>query len=291
MSVRYTNLGGYSGCKVFLCEDNKNKNYVRKISSNIEYNQRLILQMNKQKNFNSNYLKVPKILKSGITDDGLFYFDMEYIKGVTLSEYIKKIEIGEVRSLVEKLFLELKPNNDIIENNQDIFIKKIKELKIKTDRNYILKKAINLLEKHNWQYFKIESCHGDLTLENIIIKENELYLIDFLDSFYESKLLDISTLFQDTLILWSYRNEELDSNTLIRLILFKDILIDYLKKELKDNWIEIYYALLLKLVRIYPYIKDKETFKFLNKKIKMLMQLIIEQEKKNEKFNYSLCKW
>ena len=41
-----------------------------------------------------------------------------------------------------------------------------------------------------------KSCHGDLTYENMIIKQNNLYFIDFLDGYVDSKLLDISKIFQ-----------------------------------------------------------------------------------------------
>ena len=34
-------------------------------------------------------------------------------------------------------------------------------------------------------------CHGDLTFSNILFNGNNYYLIDFLDSFIESPLLDL----------------------------------------------------------------------------------------------------
>ena len=52
-----TDLGGHSGCQILLCETEENLVFVRKISSNIEYNQRLI---NRQKN--KVYL-TPQVLK------------------------------------------------------------------------------------------------------------------------------------------------------------------------------------------------------------------------------------
>ena len=36
-----TNLGGHSGCKVLLCEEDDNGIFVRKISGDIDYNKRL----------------------------------------------------------------------------------------------------------------------------------------------------------------------------------------------------------------------------------------------------------
>ena len=43
------------------------------------------------------------MLDHGYTDDGLYFFDMEYVQGVTLAEYIKTMEIGKVKGIVESL--------------------------------------------------------------------------------------------------------------------------------------------------------------------------------------------
>lgn len=128
---------------------------------------------------------------------------------------------------------------------------------------------------HSWDRFGKTACHGDLTLENIIMKDNQLYLIDFLDSFYDCWIMDISTLLQDVQTLWSYRyQDEISNNTLIRLIIFRDILIDKVKSIVGSEYIEVYYALLLKLIRIYPYTKDERTYEFLNKETKAVIEII-----------------
>ena len=41
-------------------------------------------------------------------------------------------------------------------------------------------------------------CHGDLTLSNLIFKNNEIYCIDFLDSFIDSPIIDLVKLKQDS---------------------------------------------------------------------------------------------
>ena len=92
-------------------------------------------------------------------------------------------------------------------------------------------------------------------------------MIDFLDSFYDNWIIDISTLMQDVQTLWAYRHEkEVNINTLIRLIVFRDILVDTVRSISDDDVMEVYYALLLKLIRIYPYTKDEHTYNFLNEK-------------------------
>lgn len=275
-------MGGHSGCRILLCEEDNNDIYVRKISSGKEYNKRLLAQSKKQSDFCSQNIKAPHILKTGYTIDGFFYFDMEYIQGVTLAEYMKNIEIGKVRRISEILV-----ENIVVlpqrykEYDEMVFIKKIESLntKLKNKHNTVINSALDLLISHSWKKFVKTPCHGDLTLENIIVKDNQLYVIDFLDSFYDSWIMDISTIMQDVQIMWSYRYQDnIDINTILRLMVFRDILMDTIKEVISEDYIEVYYALLLKLIRIYPYVQDERTYKFLNEKTNSIIEIINKGE-------------
>lgn len=276
--MNVTDMGGHSGCKILLCEDDDNNSFVRKISSDVEYNVRLKIQAEKQASFLSKTIKTPRILATGYTDEGLFYFDMEYIQGLTMAEYMQTIEIGRVRGLVESIVRDLvsiDPNDSTVD--ETVFTKKIADLKNKlsSKENPIINEAIEMLTNHSWKRFVKTACHGDLTLENIIVKDGQLYLIDFLDSFYDSWIMDISTLMQDVQTLWSYRyQDEININTVIRLVVFRDILMDMVADVSEDDFMEVYFALLLKLLRIYPYTKDKRTYEFLNQKAASIMKII-----------------
>lgn len=282
--MQITDLGGHSGCKILLCEEDDNSTFVRKISSSQDYNDRLKQQAEKQKSFNSTVIKAPSVKATGYTEEGLFYFDMEYIQGITLAEYMNTIEIGKVRGLVEAIVNNMIAIGETTSSEPNIFIKKIESLeeKLLEKNNGTINKALELLKMHDWSLFTKTKCHGDMTLENIIVKDNQLYLIDFLDSFYDCWILDVSTLLQDVQVLWSYRKEkDININKLLRVIVFRDILLDEIKKHLGIHYIEVYYALLLKLIRIFPYTKDKETFDFLIGKTSMVMNLIQEADDAN----------
>lgn len=279
--MHVTDLGGHSGCRILLCETEDNSVYVRKISGNLNYNKRLVIQAEKQKAFVNGTVMAPDVLDSGYTEEGLFYFDMEYIQGITLAEYMKTIEIGKVRGLVETIVKKV-VIPEAIEGDVDesAFHNKIDmlEKKLIPWNNEIVDQALKILRNHSWRRFVKTACHGDFTLENIIVKDNRLYLIDFLDSFYDSWIMDISTLLQDVQTLWSYRMEEqININTLLRLIVFRDILIDEVRRSWGDHINEIYYALLFKLIRIYPYIKDRKTYDFLNEKTQSVIRIIGEE--------------
>ena len=107
------NLGGHSGCGIFLYENEDGTSFVRKVSKDLDYNERLKAQYEKQHAFVGGSIRAPKVLGQGYNEAGLFYFDMEYIRGVTLAEYIKSIEIGKVRSIVDMMVGSLVPKETV----------------------------------------------------------------------------------------------------------------------------------------------------------------------------------
>ena len=149
-------------------------------------------------------------MADGYTNSGHYYFDMEYIHGNTLAEYFKSIEISKVGEVVRKIITGMSETSKDGVVEEERFTNKITELggQLFALDNDVVNKALGLLKKHDWSLFSGSYCHGDLTLENIIIRNNDVYLIDFLDSFYDCWILDMGTLLQDAQLLWSYRHEE-----------------------------------------------------------------------------------
>jgi hypothetical protein len=74
-------LNGHSGCNIELIKE-KDLFFVRKSSTKKSYNKRLEKQMLKQSLFSSSKIKTPIIYKTGYNKNNLYYYDMEYIKGV-----------------------------------------------------------------------------------------------------------------------------------------------------------------------------------------------------------------
>ena len=153
---------------------------------------------------------------------------MEYIKGKTFSKNILYGTLEDNLKLTDKLTdyinLNLINKNEII-NNQ-IIREKIFSI---NDKLYLPPEILNWLEI-NIDEIKIPIgyCHGDLTMENIIIADNQIYFIDFLDSYIDSPFQDIAKLFQDIYGLWSFRNEP-NINYLLR------IRLDNVKKRIVEN--------------------------------------------------------
>jgi len=64
----------------------------------------------------------------------------------------------------------------------------------------------------------IGKCHGDLTLSNILYN-GKFIIIDFLDSFIETPIMDIVKIKQDTKYGWSFMIAEQSINTRMKCIM------------------------------------------------------------------------
>jgi len=269
-------LAGHSGCKLEI--QKRGQNYVViKTSKDKAYNLRLLQQSKKQGEFTHTTFLAPKVLSSSYDKQGLFTFSMEYINGFTLAEHLQQVNAAAIPSIAG-LFSTFIPVRYIFDPDaKGAYQEKITELQGKIAApNSSIRNALQRLSQHDWRYTMQSYCHGDLTLENIIYKDNELYLIDFLDSFYDSWMQDFGKLLFDLESQWSYRGTIVDENILARISIFKNLLLERLSKLPHGREIvrEIYYHSLLHALRIVPYTKDPETLERLNVSISGLQEVI-----------------
>lgn len=263
-------LIGHSGCEVLLVENN-GKNFVRKYC-NKEYSQRLKLQAEKQVEFKSSYIKTPKVYVRDIFTKDKCFIEMEFINGLHFNDYILRKDIKYVKEFVEKLLDDILSREEFDNIDTEPIANKLDSLKKFCDSDE-KKKSLKYLYTFDWNLIKKSYCHGDLTFENILIKNDEIYLIDFLDSFIDTKYIDIAKILQDIDVYWSLRNKEIDSNLLIRYQVIKKILLG----KLTQNEKKICYTLLLiNLLRILPYTSDEKTNNFLHKKIEYVNYILEE---------------
>ena len=265
-------LKGNSGCRVSLLNSKKGL-FIRKTSRDISYNSRLISQFYKQAKFKDSVLKTPKIFESGYSE-GFFYIDMEYVRGVSMNDYIVNHNPELCNKIISKiLFTDQKclfpPNELALKDKIQSISSKIKQ------SNPLLQECKkNLIRLYNadWPNLQLSFCHGDLTFENIIIKDNDIYLIDFLDSFIDDYLLDASKLVMDLIIGWSWRHS--DKVPYVK----NSIIFSNMHKMFNDQEIDmINKFVFLHLLRMYPYC-DCE-------KAKLKIELGLEYSIKN--FNFS----
>jgi aminoglycoside phosphotransferase len=242
-------LKGFSGCVVEL-----HHSHVTKVSSSKQYNDRLERQIKKQIAFTHPYIKTPEVYSTGYTDHGLYYCSMEHIPGKTLSETVTLRPTEYSLSLIKSLLYYIRYNNTLyVDDNKKIY-DKINSYEFPDQRLISIQEDI--LEQIPTQV-PISYCHGDLTFENIIVKDDTLYFIDFLDSFIQTRYLDLAKILQDVIYCWSWRYENYQSH--IKNIMIYDLIKTTFTKEELD-----FAHLLLKIniLRIYPYTESTDKFYF-----------------------------
>ncbi len=260
-------LSGHSGCKLGLHKEDE-RFFVRKMAGGADYNERLRKQCAKQKRFlSSAQLAAPEILGQGFIDEN-FYFDMAFIQGNNMIEHFSYISTHDTTEYIKILFQSLSlETSETASSAQNIFQEKIEQLKATTKDHAQAQNAIHMLRDFDWSSVSKSPCHGDLTLENILITpQKEIYLIDFLDSFYNSWMIDVAKLLQDLELGWSFRHQKNDTTRNLKLLVAKEALFDEIRKMDNAEYITsaIHHLLLLNIVRIYPYTKDDATLRFLD---------------------------
>ncbi len=266
-------LKGNSGCELSISDGIVTKKAGEK------YYQRLMQQSAKQLCFpfviiDGVQINTPNIIGNQYKDKS-YEFSMPYIHGDTLAELIKydKNAIRFADTLAKFIF----EHNSKTATYYDVRDKVLK--KIDSIEPYIsdkeLQEGLNYLREHIniFSNIPLSYCHGDLTLENIIVtKDNELYLIDFLDSFVNSYLVDAATVLQDSLCCWSYRNQILSDVEIENVNNFNKAFCSKIPIVEVNT---IFWFLYLKLYRILPYAKDNDTVQFLKQNILMIKEVCL----------------
>jgi len=238
-------LRGHSGCHVFLCERG-NAKFVKKVASSQGYFQRLEQQMAKQQEFEHSRIKRPSVYEFG-TENDRFYFTMEYVNGVQLSTFISRNTVRDLDPVIAQLLNFIRSN--ICESTTD-FRAPISEklLTISSSSDLRIDRYAQYCLAFDWSAIPTGYCHGDLTFENILVHQSNLYFIDFLDSFIETPYLDLSKLLLDILVLWSWRFEKR------RPIIKNAHIYDMVLSQLESREVEIVRRLLvLNMLQILPY--------------------------------------
>jgi hypothetical protein len=266
---------GLSGCQIYL-EDN----LIKKISKDSNYNKRLEKQMLKQLDFSKFKLtgiKVPRILESGY-QDAVFYFLMEYIPGMSPLDLFSSCNTKDVENFIYSITNYL---NLIFSSTQkytrkefyNMITDKLNSLMLDSNHKefiFYLISQCELLEDH---LFIKSSCHGDLTLSNMIYFDNNIYLIDFLDSFINSPLIDLVKLKQDLYYDWSLNLMEcMNPHDKKRITQITKFIWEKIETQFSKYTKSKLFCILesINFLRIEPYIKDNVKSNYLDKIIKSL---------------------
>jgi hypothetical protein len=270
---------GLSGCKLELLSDN----IIRKHSNGLSYNKRLHLQSIKQSSFNNLKLQnisAPKVLFYNF--ENLNYFDMEYCTGENVFQYLEYCSVLEAQEIISTLFQyfdflvqnSFKYDDDLVKKN---IISKLSSLAPESEYNEIINLIIERYDELNISNVKGSFCHGDLTFGNMLFSKNEIFFIDFLDSFFDSYLIDFAKIKQDLFYHWI---ANLGGNKSLRILQ----IFSYFWYNISDRYYDIINSQafdlidFINLLRIEPYANEKN---------RLLLRNCIESHKYYVNFNCS----
>lgn len=275
---------GHSGCQIEVVRED-GQLYVDKSSHDLNYLDRLVRQAEKQIEASIpeyQHIRVPKIHKVDRTAE-MVNVRMDYVYSRNFVEFFEQAGFEQVGYLIDALTMYLEKEieqSPLTMVNRSVVIDKFEDVKKKTLANKHLQgdKEIEDIIYRSQRIFEVlpdmempvGKCHGDLTFSNILFNGNNYYLIDFLDSFIESPLLDIVKLRQDTAWLWSQLMYVNPCDT-IRL----HIAFDKIDHEIdryfaaRYEWYNLYYRplQLMNFLRILQYAHEPEVIDYLKKTI------------------------
>jgi hypothetical protein len=281
-------MEGRSGCKLEVLNRDGVLS-VRKISKEPAYNVRLLRQGVKQHQFLINVVsgmfKTPAVLEQSDAHELLAWFEMSYLHGQKYSEFFERASIPEIRNLAQKFerhFAEALLQSRIEGVDVTVFTSKLESVcALLYDRmdidQQIVKNAAEYLLRVPSDRMPVGSCHGDFTFSNMLFCEDGIYLVDFLDSFIESPLIDLVKFRQDTFFHWSLLIEnQLPSSRSAKIIQVFNYLDTYVFEALAGNpFVKVWYTYLqvFNLLRILPYVSERREIEFVQKNLYRLIPI------------------
>ncbi len=277
-------IQGHSGCDIaIVTEDNELR--IHKSTHDAGYVPRLVNQANKQiaaAKPEYQHIRVPKIFEVTQSDTEAT-IKMEYVYSKNYVEYFECAGFEQINYLIGalKYFLDLEiagstmqtvPSAILTDKMADVARKCAKNLHLKDDAEAqeLVRRSSEVMDAVGDMTMPVGLCHGDLTFSNILFNGNNYYLIDFLDSFIESPLLDIVKIRQDTAYLWStlMYNKPFDK---VRLSIISEKIDQAIDEYFtgRHEWYRNYYMplQLMNFLRILQYGHDDKVIAYLKRVI------------------------
>lgn len=277
---------GHSGCSIDIVRED-NDLFIYKSSHDKKYLTRLVSQAEKQQKASMEeyqHVRIPQIFNVE-QDAEHVSVKMEYVYSRNFIEYFETAGFEQIKYFIDALilFVEREIKGSVIQKVPTaVTMKKYLDVEQKINSNPLLKDDIDIkdiLQKAKGQIdalctqpslnIPVGICHGDLTFSNILFNGNNYYLIDFLDSFIESPLMDIVKIRQDSYHLWSQLMYVKPYDKLRLKIICEKIDKEIDKYFSKYEWYLNYYKdyQLLNLLRILQYVKESKVVDYLKVEI------------------------
>jgi len=209
-AVEVRKLSGLSGAHVFLMTKDSRHWFVRKAAQTCENSPRLRGQSHKQQAFAremKDIVSTPRILDEGEID-GRYYYDMEFVRGPDGTSYLLRASYEEVTQFADRMcnYLRAAATRKPLAGAShrglfDALYAKICEVQhntglISTENLSDLFMALDRVRRLG--DFSATLCHGDLTLQNMVIgQDGAIWVVDLLDAPFEHYWQDVAKLHQD----------------------------------------------------------------------------------------------
>ena len=271
-----TLIQGHSGCETVKITLQNGDFAFKKSTRSQSYAPRLKSQFLKQISFKektkfNDYFQTPMIFSMQNAADE-YYAIMEYIDGESFVDVFENDEQGIMRESFIKHVTDF-IDKELAEAQMTVIPgqklrEKFESVKKNIQDNENLKNDVEIMKMLD-EYdsiFKVDesyempvgSSHGDFTLSNMIFKNDQCYLVDFLDSFIETPYMDIVKLRQDTRYNWSYlliNKKDIFYKSKQNLILIDEAIVNHYKND--EKFTKAYSILQrLNFLRILQYAKN-----------------------------------
>ncbi len=199
-------LVGHSGASVVLHNQGLDS-FVRKTAASAAVSARLRMQADKQHSLWMLGMSFPRVLAQGVDASGRATFDMEYLPGRTVADAVLEAAPFDRRALAQAvarmmwLFRECRGAALAaarFHGKIDEVVGALEKRNTRTPDLNEVRRCAARLHACDWSDIPESPCHGDLTLENILVaKERGIVFIDCDDPWVSSFWLDMGKLFQD----------------------------------------------------------------------------------------------
>lgn len=271
-----TLIQGHSGCETVKVTLQNGDFAFKKSTKSSSYAPRLKRQFLKQLAFKErtkfdDYFQTPMIF-SMQNAGSEYYAMMEFIDGESFVDVFENDDQGIMRESFTKHVIDF-IDKELSEAQMTVIPgqklrDKFESVKKNIHENEHLKDDIGIMKTLS-EYdslFKVDdsyempigNSHGDFTLSNMIFKNDQCFLVDFLDSFIETPYMDIVKLRQDTKYNWSYlliNKKDIFYKSKQNLILIDEAIVNHYKNDEKFTRA---YSILQRLnfLRILQYAKN-----------------------------------
>jgi aminoglycoside phosphotransferase (APT) family kinase protein len=210
-AVEVRQLSGLSGAQVFLLTKDGRHWVVRKAARDAAASPRLRAQARKQQAFAAamgDQVRTPNILDEGEVD-GRFYFDMEFVRGPDGASYLRRASYGDVAQFATRLceYLQAAAERDPLPGGNgcgslfEAIYTKLCDVQRSTgliSPDNLTQLFLALDRVQGLGPLATTLCHGDLTLQNMVIGgDGAIWVVDLLDSPFEHYWQDVAKLHQD----------------------------------------------------------------------------------------------